>query len=150
MVQSRVFLGIGFRRLLVMRWLPVFLLLLSFSPCSQSQDDSGPPLAELNGLSYQEMTRRIFMAEQDMMRVMESSRLITEGYVQSMGHIQYDDLDNRLDEASEYVIDDKYFLAAVNLGHLYDGEPVESSLFARSPFSKYIVTNGSAEKNCSP
>ncbi|MGB8985284.1 MAG: hypothetical protein WCC37_01510 [Candidatus Sulfotelmatobacter sp.] len=133
-----------------MRWLPVFLLLLSFSPCSQSQDDSGPPLAELNGLSYQEMTRRIFMAEQDMTRVMESSRLITEGYVQSMGHIQYDDLDNRLDEASEYVIDDKYFLAAVNLGHLYDGEPVESSLFARSPFSKYIVTNGIGREKLLP
>jgi hypothetical protein len=82
------------------------------------------------------------MAEQNTMRVMESSRLITEGYVQSMGHIQHDNLDNRLDEASEYVIDDKYFLAAVSFGRFYDGGPLESSLFERNPLSQYIDTNG--------
>ena len=50
-------------------------------------------------------------------------------------------MDTRPDDTDEYVVDDKYFLAAVDLHRLYDQGPIEHSLFARRPMDRYMRTN---------
>jgi hypothetical protein len=122
-------------------------LILLLSPNSLRCTPSHVHSVNINATSYNDWIPRIFAAEHDMIALLKASQLLTEGYVQSMGHLQYDVLDKRLDESSEYVIDDKYFLASVDLHNLNNTNQMEKTLFAPSAISKYILANdGTKEK----
>jgi len=112
--------------------------------------DENLPRAEFDGLTYREMTRRVFQAERGTIGLLSFSNLLTEGYVQSLGHLQNHGMDKTIDEDSEYVLDDKYFLSAVNLSRRYDEKVVERPLFARRAGSRYIQRNEAGEEPILP
>jgi len=136
-------------------------IILSLVPMAPSQDlrddgvrredrdhEDNASRAELDGLTYKEIARRIFEREQQTLTLLSHSQLITEGYMQSLGHSQRMGMDKDLNPGQEYVIDDKYFLARVDLRHLDD--PVEKPLFARRALSRYIRTNTSVKEEIFP
>jgi hypothetical protein len=106
---------------------------------------------ELNGRTYKEIERLIFAREQATVNLLShSGDLITEGYVQSLGHSQHMAIDKDLNPGHEHVIDDKYFLAAVDLLHLDDRKRGERALFARSEISRYIRTDANNKEELFP
>jgi hypothetical protein len=121
----------------------VAVLILECVPAALCQDSSDDdlPRPEFRYLTTKQVARLIFSKEQDTIKQLTSWHLVTETYVQSLGHAKNQDMDNALDEGSEGVIDDKYFLAEANLRHLDDGGAIEQLLVGRSSASQRIRTN---------
>lgn len=136
-----------------MRWFFLASILCLCGPRIYSQalpEDNDVSRPEFNGLTYKQMTRRIFDNEQQIISLLSHSHLITESYVQSLGRKQHMGMDRDLSSEGDFVIDDKYFLAAVNLRNSYGGRPIEAPLFAKSGMSKYIRTNIAVKDNLYP
>jgi hypothetical protein len=122
-------------------------LFLCLRASSQEVAADDVPRPEFNGLSYKQVTRRIFEGEQDTIKRLGISQLVTESYIQSLVHVQRDGLDTDLDERSEHVVDDAYFLGSVNLENLYDGGSLEKLLFGKVWRDQYIrISNDLYEK----
>ena len=109
---------------------------------AQEPDPDELPRPEFGGLNQKQITKRIFSKERDMISKLGSLRFVTEAYMQSLGHRQVKGLDVALDEATEGVIDDAYFLARVEFGQVYGDSPVERVLIGERPSrSDLILTN---------
>ena len=61
---------------------------------------------------------------------------VTETYMQSLGHRQGKGLDMALDERSDSVIDDLYFLDRVDFGREYGDTPIERVLLGEHPWTR--------------
>ncbi len=115
---------------------------------SQEIDVDELPRPEFRGLTQKQVSRLVFSNEQAMITRLASSHLVTEAYVQSLGHEQSKGIDRTLDEGSDSVIDDLYFLARVDLGR---ESPVERLLIGGTPWrERYIQTNTGALEQIFP
>jgi len=134
------------------RWLltaSIILSVLSTTPSQGTREDN-MSRADIASLTYTEMASRIFETERGTITLLAHSHLLTEVYIQSLGYSHLKGINEVLSSSQEYVLDDKYFLAAVDLAHLYEGPPVEKQLFARSKVSKYIETNANGREKLTP
>lgn len=95
--------------------------------------------SEFGGMTQKEMSRRIFSKEQAMISRLAAIPFVTETYLQSLGHRQRKGLDRALDEGSERVIDDLYFLDRVDFGRAYGETPTEKVLFGERPRRRRFI-----------
>jgi hypothetical protein len=118
---------------------------------SQESDIDELPRPEFGGLTQKQVFRLIFSHEENMVSRIASLHLVTEAYVQSLGHRQSKGLGLTPEASSELVIDDKYFLAEVDLGQLYSDHRVERLLVGQGPWrNRQILTNAGAREELFP
>lgn len=107
--------------------------------------------SEFGGMTQKEMSRRIFSKEQAMISRLAAIPFVTETYMQSLGHRKRKGLDRALDEGSDNVIDDLYFLDRVDFGRAYGDTPTETVLLGEHPWRRrYIQKNTSAREHVFP
>lgn len=111
-----------------------------------NDDASDVARPEFNGETYKQFTRKLFNGEQTLILDLSDARLTTEVYIQSLGHSQVWGMDTDL--THEQVIDDKYFLASVDLSRIRDQHRVEKHLFSRksNSLNRYIQANAYREE----
>jgi hypothetical protein len=117
---------------------------------SQDLDLDALPRPEFRGLTQKQISKAIFSREQDTISWLSSLHLVTEAYIQSLGHRQSMGMDLTLERSSDSVIDDKYFLAEVDLGHSYGDVPVERLLVGQGRWGRSIRTNTGALERIIP
>ena len=107
--------------------------------------------SEFGGMTQKQISKRIFSKEQDMISRLADTPFVTETYMQSLGHRQRKGLDMALDEGSDSVIDDLYFLDRVDFGREYGYTPTETVLVGDHPWRRrYIQKNISAREHIFP
>ena len=107
--------------------------------------------SEFGGMTQKQISRRIFSKEQAMISRLTAMPFVTETYMQSLGHRQRKGLDRTLDEGSERVIDDLYFLDRVDFGRAYGDAPTETVLLGEHPWRRrYIQKNTGAREHIFP
>jgi hypothetical protein len=115
---------------------------------SQEIDVNELPRPEFRGLNQKEMSRLVFSNEQAMITSLSRLHLVTEAYVQSLGHHQTLGMDRTLDEKSDSVIDDWYFLARADFNR---EPPVEELLVGGGAWRNRVVeTNAGALEEVHP
>ena len=97
---------------------------------------------EPHGLSYKQVTRKIFEREHKTLAELQGLQLVTETYIQSLQNRQHDGLDTTTDINAEGATDDAYFLGQVNLIHLEDDQPIENLLYGKDWEDRYIKIRG--------
>lgn len=119
------------------------IVVVGLCPHASCQDAGAGEQArrEYNGLNYRQLTRQIFQGEHDTIELLKRAHLITETYIQSLAHVQRDGMDTDLDELSEHIVDDAYFLGSVDLQHLRGSLPSERLLFGKPWRDRYIRIN---------
>jgi len=118
---------------------------------AQDTDVDALRRSEYGGMTQKEMSRRIFSKEQAMISRLAAIPFVTETYMQSLGHRKRKGLDRALDEGSDNVIDDLYFLDRVDFGRAYGDTPTERVLLGEHPWTRrYIQKNTSAREHIFP
>jgi hypothetical protein len=134
---------------MICRLLIAFIVLCCVSFASGQEipiDDI--PRPEFRGLTQKQLSRLVFSNEQAMITSLSSLHLVTEAYVQSLGHHQSKGMDRTLDERSDAVIDDVYFLSRADFSR---DPPVEGLLAGGGPWrNRYIETNAGALEQIHP
>lgn len=115
---------------------------------SQEIDVDELPRAEFGGLNQKQLSRLVFSNERAMITSLSSLQLVTEAYLQSLGHHQSKGIDVTLDDRSDSVIDDVYFLARADFSR---DAPVEELLAGGGRWrNRYIETNTGALEQIYP